>query len=110
MRQCLITDVLWKAENTNCWPRHFCSRLFSRPRQSKIKPVGNAILSLPPKHLKIQYALVVHLGSKPHLPLRAVVLIFLDNFLNAKHFGSCASLLQSRQSIGKKEQKECRQC
>jgi hypothetical protein len=51
--------------------------IFSRPQQSKIKPVGKAVLSLPPKLLKIRYALVVHLSPKAHLPFRAVALIFL---------------------------------
>jgi hypothetical protein len=55
----------------------FRTRIFSRPQQSKIKLVGKAVLSLPPKLLKIQYALVVHLSPKAHLPLRAVALIFL---------------------------------
>ena len=48
-----------------------------RPQQSKFKLVGKAVLNLPPKLLKIQYTLVVHLRPKAHLPFRAVALIFL---------------------------------
>jgi hypothetical protein len=58
-------------------PSFFCTRIFSCPQQSKIKLVGKAVLSLPSKLLKIQYALVVHLSPKAHLPLRTVALIFL---------------------------------
>jgi hypothetical protein len=80
------------------------------PQRSKIKLVGYAVLNLRPKLLKIKYALVVHLGPKTHLPLRAVPLIFLGNFLNAKRFGSCSGLRQSGRNEGKKEHNECRQC
>jgi hypothetical protein len=90
--------------------RHFARGSFSRPRQSKIKLVGKAVLNLPPKLLKIQYALVVHLSPKAHLPLRAVPLIFLCNFVNAKRFRSCGGLRQSRRNEGEKERNECRQC
>jgi hypothetical protein len=89
--------------------RHF-AREFSAASQSKIKPIGKAVLNLRPKFLKIRYALVVHLSPKTHLPLRAVLLIFLCNFLNAKRFGSCGGLRQSRRNEGKKEHNECRQC
>jgi hypothetical protein len=51
--------------------------VFSRPLQLKIEQVGKAVRSLPPKLLKIRYALIVHLGPRTHLPLRAVSLIFL---------------------------------
>jgi hypothetical protein len=51
--------------------------IVSRSQQSKFKLVGKAVLSLPPKLLKIQHTLVVHLSPKAHLPLRAVALIFL---------------------------------
>jgi hypothetical protein len=85
-------------------------KVFSRPQQLKIKPVGKAVLNLPPKLLKIQCALIVHLSPKAHLPLRAVSLIFLCNFLNAKRFGSFGGLRQSRRSEGDKERNECRQC
>src|SRR5262249_17177242 len=85
----------------------FCTRVFS---QSKIKPIGKAVLNLPPKLLKIRYALVVPLSPKGHLPLRAVALIFVGNFLNANRFGSCGGRRQSRHSVGKEEHNECRQC
>src|SRR5689334_8301987 len=78
-------------------------------QRSKIKLVGKAVLNLRPKLLKIRYALVVHISPKAHLPLRAVRLIFLGNFLNAKSFGSCGGLGQSRYNEGKEEYNECRQ-
>jgi hypothetical protein len=71
------------------------------PQRSKIKPVGKAVLNLPPKLLKIRYALVVHLSPKAHLPLRAVPLIFLCNFLNAKRFGTCGGLGQPRRNASR---------
>jgi hypothetical protein len=81
----------------------------TRAKRSKIKLVGKAVLNLPPKLLKIRYALVVNLSSKTHLPLRTVLLIFLSNFLNAKPFSSCGDLGQSRRNESKEEYNECRQ-
>jgi hypothetical protein len=52
-------------------------RVFSRPQQSKTKFVGQVLINFCAKLLKIRYALFVHLGSKAHLPLRAIAVIFL---------------------------------
>jgi len=77
-------EQLWQPRKVHSDPASFVE-------QSKIKPVGRAVFSLPPKLLKVRYALAGHLGPKAHLPLRAVPLIFLCNFPNAQSFGSCSS-------------------